>query len=142
MLLGAPVTHSLGGLSKARCLGLSPGCSKSTPGFGLIHESCLLFQDAYLHNACSFRLTWNVWPGWTQTRVGQRRTVLFFHWINFKTFLSSKAGMGKKKVTVEAFLNSTAIYLNFRINPGYFITIHNRTAILKTQCLLLNPSVL
>lgn len=48
----------------------------------------------------------------------------------------------KKKVTVEAFLNSTAIYLNFRINPGYFISIHNRTGILKTQCLLLNPSVL
>lgn len=48
----------------------------------------------------------------------------------------------KKKVTVEAFLNSTAIYLNFRVNPGYFITIHNRTVILKTQRLLLNPSVL
>lgn len=49
MLLRFPFTDSLGGLSKARCLGLTPDWSKSTTGFGLIHESCLLFSHAYLH---------------------------------------------------------------------------------------------
>ena len=66
----------------------------------------------------------------------------FFIELILKYFSLPKLEWKKKIVTVEAFLNSTAIYLSFRINPGYFISIHTRTGIFKTQCLLLNPSVL
>lgn len=46
-----------------------------------------LFYNAYLHNACSLKLTWNVWPRWTHTRVGLWCLASCLCWIDFQIAL-------------------------------------------------------
>lgn len=125
LLLRTPFTYSLGGLSKARCLGLSPACSKSTPGFGLIHEGRLLFSNAIyimpVHlNSLGMYGQDEPKPQWVS-----RACSCFFIELILK--YPSDPQLERKNSNAEAFLHSNAV--SKRQNKYDIITICNRVAI-------------